>query len=46
MTKKVGSELNHRSRKILYAVVSEYLQTGEAVGHFSVLEKNQRRGVD
>ena len=28
----MSSELNHRARKILHAVVSEYLHTGDAVG--------------
>lgn len=36
-------EINHRSRKILHAVVSEYLQTGEAVGSRKV---TRRQGID
>ncbi len=36
------SDLNHRARKILSAVVHEYLATGEAVGSRTVT----RRGVD
>src|SRR5262245_23442000 len=37
------SELNHRARKILAAVVQEYLSTGEAVGSRTV---TRRHGVD
>jgi heat-inducible transcriptional repressor len=37
------SDLNHRSRKILHAVVSEYLQTGEAVGSRTI---TRRHGID
>jgi heat-inducible transcriptional repressor len=36
-------DINHRARKILYAVVSEYLQTGEAVGSRTV---TRRHGID
>jgi len=36
------SEINHRARKVLQAVVSEYLHTGEAVGSRTVT----RRGID
>lgn len=36
-------DINHRSRKILHAVVSEYLQTGEAVGSRKV---TRRHGID
>jgi heat-inducible transcriptional repressor len=37
------SDINHRSKKILYAVVSEYLQTGEAVGSRTI---TRRHGID
>src|SRR5690349_14728988 len=37
------SEINHRSKKILHAVVSEYLQTGEAVGSRTI---TRRHGID
>ncbi len=37
------SDINHRSRKILHAVVSEYLQTGEAVGSRTI---TRRHGID
>src|SRR6476659_3434452 len=37
------SDLNHRARKILAAVVHEYLATGEAVGSRTV---TRRYGVD
>ena len=37
------SEINHRSRKILHAVVSEYLSTGDAVGSRKV---TRRQGID
>jgi len=36
-------DINNRSRKILYAVVSEYLATGEAVGSRTV---TRRHGID
>ena len=36
-------DINHRARKILYAVVSEYLQTGEAVGSRTV---TRRHGIE
>lgn len=36
-------DINHRSRKILYAVVSEYLSTGEAVGSRTI---TRRHGID
>lgn len=36
-------DINHRSRKILHAVVSEYLTTGEAVGSRRV---TRRHGID
>jgi heat-inducible transcriptional repressor len=36
-------DINHRSRKILYAVVSEYLATGEAVGSRTI---TRRHGID
>src|SRR6188472_1108469 len=39
----MSSDINHRSRKILYAVVSEYLQTGDAVGSRTV---TRRHGID
>src|SRR5262245_9525030 len=34
------SELNHRARKILQAVVQEYLHTGEAVGSRTVTRRH------
>src|SRR5258708_38904841 len=37
------SDLNHRARKILSAVVHEYLATGEAVGSRTV---TRRYGID
>ena len=37
------ADINHRSRKILHAVVSEYLSTGEAVGSRRV---TRRHGID
>ncbi len=37
------ADINHRSRKILHAVVSEYLSTGEAVGSRKV---TRRHGID
>lgn len=37
------SDINHRSRKILHAVVSEYLSTGEAVGSRKV---TRRHGIE
>jgi heat-inducible transcriptional repressor len=37
------SDLNHRARKILQAVVQEYLHTGEAVGSRTV---TRRHGID
>lgn len=37
------SDMNHRARKILQAVVQEYLQTGEAVGSRTI---TRRYGVD
>jgi heat-inducible transcriptional repressor len=37
------SELNHRARKILQAVVQEYLHTGDAVGSRTV---TRRHGID
>lgn len=37
------SELNHRARKILQAVVQEYLQTGDAVGSRTI---TRRYGID
>src|SRR5438045_8947668 len=37
------SELNHRARKILQAVVQEYLTTGDAVGSRTV---TRRHGID
>jgi heat-inducible transcriptional repressor len=37
------SDINHRSKKILHAVVSEYLQTGEAVGSRTI---TRRHGID
>lgn len=37
------SEINHRSRKILHAVVSEYLSTGEAVGSRKI---TRRHGIE
>ncbi len=43
MVKKGASELNHRSRKILSAVISEYLQTGDAVGSRTI---TRRHGID
>src|SRR5678815_4323260 len=36
-------DINHRARKILYAIVSEYLHTGEAVGSRTV---TRRHGID
>lgn len=36
-------DINHRSRKILHAVVSEYLSTGEAVGSRKV---TRRHGIE
>ncbi|MCP4449497.1 MAG: heat-inducible transcription repressor HrcA [Myxococcales bacterium] len=36
-------DINHRSRKILHAVVSEYLTTGDAVGSRKV---TRRHGID
>lgn len=36
-------DINHRARKILYAVVSEYLSTGEAVGSRTV---TRRHGIE
>jgi heat-inducible transcriptional repressor len=39
----VTHDINHRARKILYAIVSEYLQTGEAVGSRTV---TRRHGID
>ncbi|HWM87501.1 MAG TPA: HrcA family transcriptional regulator, partial [Kofleriaceae bacterium] len=36
-------DINHRSRRILYAVVSEYLATGEAVGSRTI---TRRHGID
>lgn len=36
-------DINHRSRKILYAVVSEYLATGEAVGSRTI---TRRHGIE
>src|SRR5918994_2027591 len=36
-------DINHRSRKILYAVVSEYLSTGEAVGSRTI---TRRHGIE
>jgi heat-inducible transcriptional repressor len=36
-------DINHRARKILYAIVSEYLATGEAVGSRTV---TRRHGID
>src|SRR6478736_4867956 len=38
----MSDPLNHRARKILSAVVHEYLNTGEAVGSRTVT----RRGID
>lgn len=38
-----SADINHRARKILHAVVSEYLQTGEAVGSRTV---TRRHGID
>src|SRR5215831_11472710 len=35
--------LNHRARKILAAIVQEYLQTGEAVGSRTI---TRRHGID
>lgn len=43
MSDKPEADLNHRSRRILSAVVSEFLQTGEAVGSRTV---TRRRGID
>src|SRR5437773_9078826 len=37
------SDLNHRARKILAAIVHEYLHTGEAVGSRTV---TRRHGID
>ena len=37
------SDLNHRARKILGAIVHEYLATGEAVGSRTV---TRRHGID
>lgn len=37
------TDINHRSRKILHAVVSEYLTSGEAVGSRKV---TRRHGID
>ena len=37
------SDLNHRAKKILHAVVSEYLSSGEAVGSRRV---TRRHGID
>src|SRR5215831_14284106 len=37
------SDLNHRARKILQAVVQEYLHTGDAVGSRTV---TRRHGID
>jgi heat-inducible transcriptional repressor len=37
------SDLNHRARKILAAIVQEYLQTGDAVGSRTV---TRRHGID
>ncbi len=37
------ADINHRSRKILHAVVSEYLSTGDAVGSRKV---TRRHGID
>lgn len=39
----MSKELNHRAKKILQAVVSEYLNTGEAVGSRRV---TRRQGID
>jgi heat-inducible transcriptional repressor len=36
-------DINHRARKILYAIVSEYLATGDAVGSRTV---TRRHGID
>ena len=36
-------DINHRARKILYAIVSEYLATGEAVGSRTV---TRRHGIE
>jgi heat-inducible transcriptional repressor len=36
-------DINHRSRKILYAVVTEYLATGEAVGSRTI---TRRHGIE
>ncbi len=37
------ADINHRSRKIMHAVVSEYLSTGDAVGSRKV---TRRHGID
>lgn len=39
----MSHDINHRARKILYAIVSEYLHTGEAVGSRTV---TRRHGID
>jgi heat-inducible transcriptional repressor len=39
----MSHDINHRARKILYAVVQEYLQTGEAVGSRTV---TRRHGIE
>jgi len=41
MVKKAATDLNHRSRRILSAVVSEYLHTGEAVGSRTITRRHR-----
>jgi transcriptional regulator of heat shock response len=40
---RASTDLNHRSRRILSAVVSEYLHTGEAVGSRTI---TRRHGIE